>query len=409
MRIVGFVEGAPGDTPGIVSVPMILMNTASLGHSVVLLIGGPPSLGSDKFLVPDVESALARKEGRGTFGVISVKAKRLWSFCPSMLWRFSKLVSEADFITLHSLYPFPILAGFILASWHKKPYGIYPHGVLSPFQRTVSVRKKWLYNKLFVNRMLRNASVLFFSTEGEREGTADMRLSAPSVIVPDGFDPIEFTVLPKRGAFRKRFFGGHDGPLVLFLARLNVAKGLDLLLKAMRIVIAERPDVRLAIVGPPHPASFNKEVIGWVSENGLESQTVLTGAAYGDTRLQAFADADVYVLPSQAENFGFSVFEAMASGLPVVVSETLSLAQEFARSGGAFVLPRTPDAFSAAILELVDQPKLRKDMGECGRAFARHYSPEETGAMFAKTVESIVNRRPLPKNVSPVTPSRIRS
>jgi glycosyltransferase involved in cell wall biosynthesis len=155
--------------------------------------------------------------------------------------------------------------------------------------------------------------------------------------------------------------------------------------------------------------SFNKDVLGWVKENGIENQTVLTGSAYGEMRLQAFADADIYVLPSHAENFGFSVFEAMASGLPVVVSETLSLAQEFARSGAAFVLPRTPEAFSAAILKLVDQPELRKTMGDCGRVFAKRYTPEATGAMLAKTVESILNHSPLPENVSPITPLRIHS
>ena len=407
MRLVGFVQGAPRGTPGIVSVPMILMNTARLGHRVVLLIGGPPSLGSDRFLVKDVEKALARSEGNGTFGVVSVKASELWSFCPSILWRFNKVVREADFITLHSLYPFPVLAGYLLARFHKKPYGIYLHGVLSPFQRTISVRKKRLYNKLFVDGMLRNAAVLFFSTEGEREGTADLKLSAPSVVVPDGFDPSEFETLPERGMFRKQFFGGHSGPLVLFLARLNVTKGLDLLIKAMKGVIAARPDVRLAIVGPPYPTSFSKDVIGWVKENGIESQTVLTGAAYKEMRLQAFADADVYVLPSQAENFGFSVFEAMACGVPVVVSETLSLAKEFGKSGAAFVLPRTSEAFTDAILKLISQPKLRQEMGDCGRGFAKLYSPEKTGAKVAKTVESILNRRPLPGDVSPITPMSI--
>ena len=407
MRLAGFVEGAPGNTPGIVSVPMILKNVAALGHDVVLLVGGPPILGSDRFAVPDVEAALAREEGKGRFGVISVKALKLWSFCPSMLWRFSRLVSKSDFVTLHSLYAFPVLAGYLLARIHGKPYGVYPHGVLAPFQRTVSVRKKWLYNKLFVNGMLKNAAVIFFSAEGDRDGAAALKLRAPSVVVPDGFDPGEFAVLPKRGMFRRRFFNGHEGPLVLFLARVNITKGLDLLLRAMKSVIAERPDVRLAIVGPPHPVSFNNDVLGWVKENGIESQTVLTGAAYREMRLQAFADSDIYVLPSHTENFGFTVFEAMTCGLPVLVSETLSLAPQFAQSGGAEALPRTPEAFSAAILKLVAHPELRRQMGERGRVFARQYSPQETGAKVVRTVESILNRRPLPADLSPMTPSGI--
>jgi glycosyltransferase involved in cell wall biosynthesis len=401
VRIVGFVEGARGDSPGIVSVPTILMNTATLGHRVVLLMGGSPSLGSDRFVVPDSESALSRKEGNGTFGVVSVKAARFWFFCPSMLWRFSRLVREADFVTLHSLYSFPVLAGYLLARFHRKPYGIYPHGVLAPFQRKVSARKKRVYNRVFANRILQNASVIFFSAEGEREETVALKLRSPSVIVPDGFDPREFAVLPERGAFRRRFFHGHEGPLVLFLARLNAKKGLDLLVKAMRVVIAERPDVRLAIVGPPDPVSFNNEVFRWVRENQIESQTVLTGAAYKAMRLEAFADADVYVLPSHAENFGFSVFEAMACGLPVVVSDTLNFAAEFDRGGAGLVLPRTQEAFSEAILKLINQPELRREMGNRGRILAQKYSPEETGVKVAKTMESILQKRPFSADLSP--------
>jgi glycosyltransferase involved in cell wall biosynthesis len=366
-------------------------------------MGGSPSFGSGRFVVPDAEAALARKEGNGTFGMISIKSQTFWFFCPSMLWRFSRLVRDADFVTLHSLYSFPVLAGYLLARFHRKPYGISPHGVLAPFQRTVSARKKWIYNRIFADRILQNASVIFYSAEGEREEAAVLKLRPPSVLVPDGFDPSEFATLPERGRFREQFFGGHKGPLVLFLARLNAKKGLDILTEAMRSVIAERPDVRLAIVGPPDPVSFRKDVLQWVKDNNIEGQTVLTGVADKEMRLQAFADSDVYVLPSHAENFGFTVFEAMACGLPVVVSNTLNFAPEFVRSGVGFVLPRTPEVFSDAILRLIDNPGLRAEMGARGRDFVRQYSLEETGRKVAKTVESILYRRPFPEDLVPKT------
>ena len=401
VRIVGFVEGARGDSPGIVGVPMILKSTAAQGHNVILLMGGLPSLGSGEFVTPDSSSALRRIEGNGTFGIICSKARTFWFFCPSMLWRFSRLVRDADFVTLHSLYSFPVLAGYILARLHRKPYGISPHGVLAPFQRIVSARKKWIYNKIFANRILQNASVIFYSAEGEREEAATLGLRPPSVLVPDGFDPSGFANLPERGSLRDRFFSGHKGPLVLFLARLNAKKGLDLLIQAMRIVIAERPEVRLAIVGPPDPLSFNKDVIRWVKENNIEDQTVLAGVADKQMRLEAFADADVYVLPSHAENFGFTVFEAMACGIPVVVSDTLNFAPDFARSGAAFVLPRTPEAFSEAIIRLIDHPDLRREMGARGRNLVRHYSLEETGAKVAKTAECILHQKPFPADLVP--------
>jgi glycosyltransferase involved in cell wall biosynthesis len=403
VRIVGFAEGPRGGSPGIVSVPTILKSTAEQGHCVVLLMGGAANAGTDRFVVPDTKNALARREGKGTFGIVVLRAWTHWRFCPAILWRFWKLVRSSDFVMVHSLYSFPVLAGYALARLYRKPYGIYLHGVLAPFQRQVGAQKKAFYNKLFANRILRNAAVIFFSAEGEREETQPLGLSAPSVIVPDGFDARDFAVLPERGSFRARFFGGHTGPLVLFLARLNAKKGLDLLIDAMAQVIAVRPDARLAIVGPPDPIPFKKQVELWVKDAGIESQTVLTGNADAEMRLEAFADSDIYVLASHAENFGFSVFEAMACGVPVVVSETLNFAREFTDSGAAIALPRNSNAFSAAILNLLDHPDLRRNMGECGKRFVRRYSLEETGAKVAATLESVLERRPLPAYLAPIT------
>jgi glycosyltransferase involved in cell wall biosynthesis len=275
--------------------------------------------------------------------------------------------------------------------------------VLAPIQRKISIAKKYVYNKLFADRILRNASVIFYSAQGEREEAANLGLHTPSVIVPDGFNPDEFAALPERGRFRRRFLSGHEGPLVLFLARLHAKKGLDVLIQAMRSVIAERPDARLAIVGPPDPLPFNKQVLRWVKENDIETQTVVPGVAGPEMRLEAFADADVYVLPSYAENFGFSIFEAMACGVPVVVSANLNYAAEIARTGAGLVVPRTPEQFSEAILRLLDQPEMRSKMGSCGRLLASKYSLEETGAKVETTLESILRRRPFPPELAPMT------
>jgi len=403
MKIVGFAEGVRGDHAGLVAVPMILSCTAARGHSIVLVLAGKPITGGQAFVVPDSDRALARKEGLGTFGIVTRKARTRWACSPSMLWRFSGLVRDSDFVTLHSLYSFPVLAGYLLARLHRKPYGIWPHGVLAPIQRNISVARKYAYNKLFADRILRNASVLFYSAQGEREEAGSLELRTPSVIVPDGFNPDKFANLPERGRFRERFLNGHSGPLVLFLARLHAKKGVDVLIRAMQRVITQRPDARLAIVGPPDPVSFNKQVLRWLEESGIESQTVLPGVAGPEMRLEAFADADVYALPSYAENFGFSVFEAMACGVPVVVSDTLNYATEIAQSGAGLAVPRTPEQFSAAILNLLDRSDLRHEMGSRGRHLARKYSLEATAAKVETALESILRRSPFPPELAPIT------
>ncbi len=402
MKIVGFSEGARGEYAGIVSVPTILASAAAQGHNAVLVLGGDMPPGKEQFVVSDCSSAQTRREGLGTFGAICVKVVgSRWVFNPAILWRFRKLVKDADFVSLHSLYSFPVLAGYLLARFYGKPYGLWPHGVLAPFQRRISVRKKTVYNRLFADCILRNASVIFFSSQGERDGAADLKLRPPSVIVPDGFDADEFSSLPERGRFRSHFLNGHDGPLVLFLARLHATKGLDLLIEAMRRVVAARPEAQLAIVGPHDPPSFDKQVLEWIKQSGIEDRTVVTGNADAQVRLEAFADADLYVLPSHAESFGFSIFEAMACGVPVLVSETLNYGTELARNGAGLALARTPEAFAEAIVNLIDRPDLRREMGARGRVYARQYPIEKTGEKLAKATESILQRKAFPAEVFP--------
>lgn len=402
LRIVSF---AAGQTPsksglGLVGMPLILSSVAARGNQIVLALGGGPSIGRERFVVCDPDSAKRRKEGDGVFGCVAFQAWGRWSFSPSLLLRMGKEVRQADFVSLHSLYCFPILAGYLLARLYRKPYGLWPHGVLAPFQRSVSWKKKWLYNKLVANRILNQASVLFFSARGERDETKALHLKTRSVIIPHGFDATEFTSLPGRGAFRKRYFNGHTGPLVLFLARVNPKKGVDILVRAMQEIVAGRQDVRLAIVGPFDPRTFEDEVQTVIRRCGLEDFVVMTGPVDPRGRLEALADADVYALPSHAENFGFSVFEAMACRIPVVVSDSINYASEIANTGAGISVPKLPGMFAAAIKKLLESPELRCQMGNQGFSLANSYTWEANGSAVERTVLSILGDRPLPADLS---------
>ena len=277
--------------------------------------------------------------------------------------------------------------------------------MLAPFIRRVSARKKWIYNRLIADQIIRNAAVIIYTAEGERRETAELHFPTPSVVIPTGVDIRQFAILPARGRFRARFLGGDTGPLVLFLARLHAKKGLDILIQAMVSVIAKFPEARLAIVGPHDPKSLHEKVLQWIKEAGIEAQTVVPGAADPQMRVEAFADSDLYVLPSFEENFGLSVFEAMSSGLPVVVSDTLNYAAEIAASGAGLSVPRSAESFADGMIALLSDPERRRNMGACGRQLARKYSPEETGAKVKELTLSIVEGEPFPKDLAPVIPT----
>jgi glycosyltransferase involved in cell wall biosynthesis len=283
-----------------------------------------------------------------------------------------------------------------LARLYRKPYGLWPHGVLLPVQRRISVGRKKIYDWLIARRILNQASVLLFASLGEREEAYGLGLIPPSVVIPHGFDAREFERLPARGRFRAKYLKNHSGPLVLYLSRLNAKKGLDILVKAFALVINQMPNARLAIAGSGDPHSFESDVKGWLHEHNVENCTVMPGLLLGEERLQAFADADVFVFPSQAENFGFAMFEAMASRVSVVVSDTLDYAAEVQRYKAGLAVRRDPREFATAIIKLLGDADLRQRMGKNGLQLAQAYSWETCGEKIERTIKCVLNGQPLP-------------
>jgi glycosyltransferase involved in cell wall biosynthesis len=402
VKVFSFVEGANprGGGLGLVGVPRISKSLADRGHEVVLNVAGRVIPGADQLIQPDVNCALHPKSEAGVLSIVTYPAYGRWAFSPTMLWALRRHAADADFIYLHSLYSFPIFVGYLLARIYHKPYGLSPHGVLAPFQRGVSAGKKRIYDWIIARRILNEAYVLFYSAVGERDEARSLGLRSPSVIIPHGFDIQEYLHLPSGEQFRSKYLKGHQGPLVLFLSRLNAKKGLDLLIQAFSLVIKKMPDVRLAIVGSGDPPKFEMRIRSWLKEYGVENYTIMTGFISGPEKLMAFSEADVFVLPSQAENFGFANFEAMASKIPVVISDTLNYANEIKSYQAGLVVRRDPKDFAEAILKLLKDKYLRQRLGQNGLRLAYSYSWEACGEKVEQTIQCILQGKPLTKDLT---------
>jgi glycosyltransferase involved in cell wall biosynthesis len=403
MRVLGFCEGASADTGGVglTGVPLIHRALGDQGHNDALAVGGDPMPSAQLMLRESIDDILLAPPKNGGAGVVPFRAWGTWSFSPALYRAALDSAPHSDFISLHSMYSFPVLAGYAVSRRFKKPFGLWPHGVFAPVQREVGKAKKSVYDAAIGKRILDDASVLFYSAEGERDEARPLGLKAPSVVIPHGMDPGRFADLPARGAFRQKYMGGYRGPLVLYLGRLNVKKGLDLLVESMAIVVREIPDVRLAIAGSGHPASFTAQVQEWITQAGTRQSTVVTGPLDEDDKLAAFSDCDVFVLPSAAENFGFAMFEAMASGRALVCSDTLNYAAEISGLGAGIAAKRTARDFAGAVAQLLSSPERRATMGQNGQRLARSYSWESCGRRLEIAIQSILTGEPFPSELKP--------
>jgi glycosyltransferase involved in cell wall biosynthesis len=205
------------------------------------------------------------------------------------------------------------------------PYFVYPHGSMNPwFRQAYPLKhlKKKVYWHLVEESVLRGARALLFCTEEERElaarefPIAEMPGEVTSYCAPEPPDPTGYAE-----TFRARHPELADRRIILFLARIHPMKALDVLLA--RFAQLNDPRLHLVIAGPG-PQGHSSERVTWL------------GPLYGEEKWQAFAAADLYALFSHCENFGVSVAEALACGLPVAISRNVNIWREIEQDGAGF-------------------------------------------------------------------------
>lgn len=276
-----------------------------------------------------------------------------------------------DIVHIHGLYRYPQAMAAHYARKYFVLYLVCPHGSLDPFLYNNPRNRftKRVYEYLIELRNLNRAAAIHFTAEEERKLTGFLNLTAHSVVIPNGISMAQYESLPPRGCFRNRY-GLNSEKVVLHLGRINFKKGLDLLVKGFSQVARRSENCVLVIAGPDNEGYINK-VNQWIREERIEDHVVFTGMLDENGVLEALVDADVFALPSYTENFGIAVVEAMACGLPVVISDRVNIWREVKNAGAGEVVPCDTAKVADALRILLDDPKLRKTMGESGRELVK--------------------------------------
>jgi glycosyltransferase involved in cell wall biosynthesis len=304
-------------------------------------------------------------------------------------------IGEYDIVNIHGLYRFPNTLATHLARRRGIPYVLVPHGSLDPYlyarSTTGRLAFKRIYERLFVIPGLRKADALQYTAEEERERTKFLDLQVPSFVIPNGLGWEPYRDLPPRGAMRERW-GLGDQPIVLFLGRIHVKKGFDLLIPAFDEVRKRIPDAQLVIVGPEND-DHGKDVRKWVTERGLDAAVHFVGPVVGPDVVQAYVDADVFALPSYTENFGMTVVEAMACALPVVISDQVNIHHEISAAAAGLVTQCDVGEVADAMYALLTDPERRHTMGDMGRRLVQErYSWPAIVDALTKEYEAVIER-----------------
>lgn len=295
-----------------------------------------------------------------------------------------------DLVHVHEPWPYTSYAACRAAKRHAVPHLVTVHAeMLGPRLRDKRIRK-WAYMHCVLNRQLRSADAVQALTQAEATAIRRAVKDAPVFVLPVGVNL--GAVADRSGVrdFEDRHPALKDKKTILYLGRFHKMKGVEVLARSFARICGRHPDAVLLMAGPDHDGTKD-QVEKAARRAGLSDRVVFTGTIDGPAKAAAFAAADVFVLPSYSEGFSSAVLEALAAGVPAVISENCSFPQVAERSAG-FVVPVCEEAIAERIDTLLSDGELRKAMGKKGKALVREYSWPSLAARMADRYLAVVDK-----------------
>lgn len=307
---------------------------------------------------------LVRGEGIGVTLAKCDLALGQFLVSPSMKSWLKTRARDFDMIHMHEFRSYQNNIVHAFARRHQIPYVLQAHGSLLPFFE--KQRLKLLYDFVWGRRILDEAAAVIALNHMEEEECRSMGVKEDKIkIIPNGISISEFELLPERGTLRTKLGICPDWPVVLYLGRIHRIKGLDLLLAAFASLVKELKNVRLILAGPD--GGFLTDLESQARVLRIEDRVIVTGPLHNRDKLEAFVDADVFVLPSSYEIFGYVLLESLACGTPVVITDRCGIADVIGNVGG-LVVPYDKDLLAGALLSVLSQADLRRRLGQQGRS-----------------------------------------
>ncbi len=306
------------------AVTLFSKGLAERGHEVEIV-----SLDRNKF---PTESAQVKHHALGA-------ARTRYGYSSALMPWLRQHGGGFDRVIVNGIWQYHSFCTWRLYAKSRIPYYVFPHGMLDPwFKRTHPFKhaKKWLYWPWAEYRVLRDAEAVIFTAEEEQAHARESfwLYQCRERIAPLGLETPRENSCAAENNFLEKFPALRGSRILLFMGRLHPKKGCDLLIEALARVADD--SVVLVLAGP--------DQVGWsqtlrerVRDLTLCDRVVFTGMLEGAVKRGAFQAADAFVLPSHQENFGIAVVEALAAGLPVLISNRVNIWREIEADGAGYV------------------------------------------------------------------------
>jgi glycosyltransferase involved in cell wall biosynthesis len=296
-------------------------------------------------------------------------------------------ISQYDILHIHAIFSYASTMAMAIARLKNIPYIVIPHGLLSEWSLQQSTCKKQIYMRLIEQANLNHSQAIHLTSQLEQQEFAQLELSAPSFVLPHGLSH------PPQIPYASSLLRQHlnlpaDEPVILFLSRLHPKKGLDYLIPALGKLTHHRFTFVVAGSGSQE---YEAEIESALVSNGIRDRTYIAGFVAGETKNLFIQGSDLFALTSHAENFGLAVLEALAVGVPVLVTPGVALAAIVQKYQLGYVPVLDVLAIAKDIEEYLTHPQEAKDMGDRARQIIREqYTWDKVAAKMVEIYQTII-------------------
>jgi len=267
-------------------------------------------------------------------------------------------IREFDVVHIHAVWNFPTWYTMRAARREAVPYMVAPQGSLDPWAFGHGRWVRRVHARLLEKPLLNQATCLQALTVTEQEQFRAFGLHAPSVVVPNGVS-VDW-LRPRPGTLRGLLGLADDRPIALYLSRIHPKKGLDLLLRGFAMFKDSLRDVVFVIAGDDGGSGYRGIIEALARDLSLVDRCVFLGEVSGERKQEILAGADLFVLGSRSEGLPVAVLEAMATGVPVLITPGCHL-DEVSRFNAGVIVDTTTEAIGHGLADsFLDRSRLRE-------------------------------------------------
>jgi len=305
---------------------------------------------------------------------------------PKLNWAvIRQRVKDADVIHLMGHWSVLNAMVYFVARRMNKPYVVCPAGALPLFGRS-----KWLkltYNFLVGNAIVRNASGWIAVTKSELPQFTEYGIHVDRVtVIPNGVSEEDFPSTYD-DTFKQRY-GLPEAPIILFMGRLNLIKGPDMLLEAFISARVDFPGAHLVFAGPD--GGMLSALQQMVDQNGLGEVVHFLGYVEGADKVSAYRMANLLVVPSRQEAMSIVAIEAGFCGTPVLLTDQCGFG-EVRLIDDRLEVPATTMGIAAGLTNLLGESNKLAEITPLWSSFVKqHYSWASLAPEYFRLYRSVL-------------------